>query len=332
MAVSPASLLRYFYAMASFRKVAGNWRVEVARRGVRQSATFETKSAAQQWALRIEAEIMATHRGQIPKKTVREALERYETEVSPKKKGERWEVLRLRAFAREEWADRWLTTLAPSDIASWRDRRLLGVTPGSVQRDFNLLRAVFTKARKEWGWLAGDPMAGVENPGDNRERKRRIGWREARAICRALGYPGPSKSAQVALAFLLALRTGMRAGEILSLTPATVDRRARVAHLTDTKNGEDRDVPMTRRAVRLLKDWTGWTVDGASLDALFRKARDRCGVKNLHFHDSRAEALTRLSRRVDVMTLAKISGHRDLNLLQRVYYRETGAQIAARLD
>lgn len=321
------------FPMASVYKLpSGLWRAQVARNGQRKSATFSTKSAANQWATQLEAEIMAAKRGEIPKKTARQALERYAAEVSPKKKGRRWEVLRLRAFAREEWAERWLTAVTSSDIAAWRDKRLQGVTPGSVQRDFNLLRSVFTLARKEWGWIGDNPMANVANPGDNKPRKRRIGWREIRAICRALGYPGPSKSAQVALAFLLALRTGMRVGELLSLTPATVDLNARVAHLTDTKNGDDRDVPMTRKAVRLITGWIGWTVDAASLDALFRKARDRCGIKDLHFHDSRAEALTRLSRKVDVMTLGKISGHRDLNLLQRVYYRETAAQIAARLD
>jgi integrase len=73
-------------------------------------------------------------------------------------------------------------------------------------------------------------------------------------------------------------------------------------------------------------------VESGSMDALFRKARDRAGIHGLHFHDSRAEALTRLARKVDVLTLAKISGHRDINLLSRVYYRETAEQIAPRLD
>ena len=71
-------------------------------------------------------------------------------------------------------------------------------------------------------------------------------------------------------------------------------------------------------------------MSSAVLDALFRKARDRLLIKDLHFHDSRAEALTRLSRKVDVLTLAKISGHKDLRILQG-YYRETAEQIAARL-
>lgn len=319
--------------MASLYKLpSGLWRAQVARSGQRLSSTFDTKSAANQWALKVEAELIAAKRGDVPKKTVAEALDRYAVEVSPKKRGARWEILRLNAYKAEPWAARWLTNLSPADLAAWRDRRLLGVTPGSVQRDFNLLRAVFTKARKEWGWLDGDPLAGVENPGDNRPRKRRTRWGEIRAICRALGYPGDTKSAEVARAYLIAHRTAMRAGEILSLTPKTVDLRKRVAHLRNTKNGDDRDVPLSRKACRLFEGWAGWTVHASSLDALFRKARDRCGIKDLHFHDARADALTRMSKKVDVLTLAKISGHRDVNLLSRVYYRVTAAEIAARLD
>ena len=319
--------------MASLYKLpSGLWRAQVARKGQRHSATFQTKSAAQQWAVKVEAEVMALARGELPRKTTRDALERYRDSESPKKRGARWEVLRLNAFAREPWADRWLTALTSDDLARWRDARLQVVTPGSVQRDFNLLRAVLTTARKEWRWIDRSPLEGVQNPGENRPRTRRVGWQEVRAICRALGYPGTTKSAEVARAFLIALRTAMRAGEILSLTPATVNLRTRVAVLTNTKNGDDRNVPMTRAAARLFRGWTGWTVSSASLDTLFRKARDRAGIKGLHFHDSRAEALTRLAGKVNVLTLAKISGHRDISLLMRVYYRESAEQIAQRLD
>ena len=54
-------------------------------------------------------------------------------------------------------------------------------------------------------------------------------------------------------------------------------------------------------------------------------------LADLHFHDTRAEALTRLSRKVDVLTLARISGHKDLRILSNVYYRESAAEIAERL-
>ena len=64
------------------------------------------------------------------------------------------------------------------------------------------------------------------------------------------------------------------------------------------------------------------------VDALFRKARDKALIANLHFHDTRAEALTRMSKKVEVLTLAKISGHRDLKILLNTYYRESMEAVA----
>jgi integrase len=68
----------------------------------------------------------------------------------------------------------------------------------------------------------------------------------------------------------------------------------------------------------------------ASRDALFRKALGRLGITDLHFHDARGEALTRMSRRVDILTLQKISGHIDIGQLA-AYYKESPADIAKRL-
>ena len=123
----------------------------------------------------------------------------------------------------------------------------------------------------------------------------------------------------------------MRAGEILSLTPADVDLHARVAHLSDSKNGDARDVPLSRAAVRLFGWWRGWDVTNASRDALFRKARVAAGLDGFTFHDSRGEALTRLSSKLDPFELARMSGHRDMDLLLKRYYRKTASQIAQKL-
>lgn len=110
---------------------------------------------------------------------------------------------------------------------------------------------------------------------------------------------------------------------------------AEVKHKMQYLTGRPRQVPLTRHAARLLrpvaKRDSCFSISAASLDTLFRKSRNRLLIEDLHFHDSRAEALTRLSRKVDVMTLAKISGHKDLRLLQEVYYRESPEDIAARI-
>lgn len=320
--------------MAHITKRANGWRAQVERMGVRRSMVHPTKAAAQAWAAAVEAELLAAKRGELPRKTVVDALDRYGREVSPKKPGDAWEQKRLAAFRREPWARLMLADLTAADLGAWRDRRLLGVTGGTVLRDITLLRAVLNVARKEWGWLRANPFDGVELPRDNRPRTRRVAWFEVRAICRKLGYitgQVQTKKQQVALAFLIALRTGMRSGEVLQLTPADVDLKARVADLGKTKNGDPRRVPLSRAAVRLFTGWDGWTVSRGSRDTLFRKARDAAGVSGLTFHDSRAEALTRIAKKLNVLDLARVSGHRDLKILMERYYRETPEQIARKL-
>lgn len=198
------------------------------------------------------------------------------------------------------------------------------------------LSAVLSTAAKEWRWCAGNVVRDVRWPAPGKARTRLPGWREIKRICRECGYitgqrPN-TKTAEVAHILLIALRTAMRKGEILSLSARTVDLGASVALLEDTKNGDRREVPLSRRAVRLLRVVYPcmWSISSASLDSLWRKVCRRIGIMDLHLHDARAAALTSMARRVDVLTLARISGHRDVGQLM-TYYRATPAQIAARL-
>ena len=330
--------------MAHIRKVPNGYRVEVARNGVRKSRTFETKSAATQWGAAEETEILSVKRGALPKKTFADALIRYRDEISPTKKGGSWEVKRINAFLRNYPATsaRIISQLDSADMTAWRDDRLKKVTRGSVQRDTNLLSHVFTVARTAWKWCKESPLVGVDAPGDNPSRVRLPQMSEVRRILRWLGYKTgatpQTKQAEVALAYLISLRTAMRSGEILSLTRKRIDvagRFASVPHKTQRLTGRPREVPLSRHGLRVLAPLLHgfrWTVSDGSRDALFRKATRSLLIPDLTFHDARADALTRFARKVDVMQLAKISGHKDLRILLETYYRVTPAEIAANLD
>jgi len=130
----------------------------------------------------------------------------------------------------------------------------------------------------------------------------------------------------------------MRAGEICGLKKQHVHEKH--VHLPVTKNGSARDVPLGKRASELIENVLTHTsaeenvfgLSASVLDALFRRAKDRALVIGITFHDSRALALTRLSKKLNIMQLARVSGHRDLSILQNVYYRESVTDIAALLD
>ena len=55
-------------------------------------------------------------------------------------------------------------------------------------------------------------------------------------------------------------------------------------------------------------------------------------LSHLNFHDTRREALTRLAKKVDVMTLSKISGHKDIKILVSTYYAPDMSEVANLLD
>lgn len=339
--------------MHPYKLKSGNWRVQVDRRGVRDSATFSTKAAAVAWGVRREAEILAGARGDIIPQTVADALDKYRTDVSPGKAGERWEAVRLTKLAGGSKDGRGalpfrgmlLQDVRAADIAQWRDAAIRGgLAPSSVRREMVLLRSVFERARREWGTLHDNPMTGVHYPAHAPARDRRVSDDEIGRLLLACGW-GDDELAQrtsqrVAVIILWAIETGMRAGEITGLTWARIDLEARCARLPKTKNGDSRAVPLSQRAMALLKclpradddaDKPAFGVSSASLDALFRKARDRAGIEGLHFHDLRHEAVSRLARKLGVLDLARMIGHRDLRSLQ-VYYNATPAEIAARLD
>jgi integrase len=326
--------------LASIEKRGSVWRVRVTRKGFRrESETFIRKADAVAWANKRETEINAGRRGQIIPHTVKEAIERYRDNVAPLHRGEQWERVRLNKFARDlPFRNRLLSEVTTDDIARWRDAALQTLKPASVRREMGLLRLVFEACRREWRWLRESPMDGVKRPLGSPARNRLFSATEAEAIVARLGSEGVA--GRVALALRFALETGLRAGEVCSLTWDAVNAPLAFLTLPRTKNGDARDVPLSKAALAILEILKPRAGNGEGivfglttgvLDTLFRRARDAEAIKGLHFHDSRATAITRLAEKLDILELARMVGHRDLKSLQ-IYYRKSATEIAKRLD
>jgi integrase len=329
--------------MATYRKRGSTWRAEIAKNGVRFSGTFSSKAEAVAWATEKEAELGRGGTAALiaNKKTFADALRRYQVEVSPTKRGARWESLRLAVFLDLDWAGERIGRITPDDLAKWRDGRLKVVKASTVNRELNLISAVFEHARREWKWLAVNPVGDVRRPTNPRPRDRRITQSEENTMLRYLGYERGqvpvTLQQHLAAAFLLALETGMRQGEILGLTWDHVFMKQRYVKLELTKNGDTRNVALSSAALRLLElqprlpgEMRCFQIQSASADALWRKARTKAKVKDLKFHDSRHEAITRLAKKLDVLDLARMVGHRDPKSLM-IYYNATASELASRL-
>ncbi|WP_028955887.1 site-specific integrase [Sulfitobacter sp. 20_GPM-1509m] len=321
--------------MASFEKMAdGRTRAFVARKGRRVSKILPSKRAAKDWAARQEYLILNE---EVVKAsgTFGDMLKRYADEVSIHKSGARWEIVRIDKLRRDRVADVALMDLRPADLASWRDRRLREVSPASVNREMVLMGAALSVARKEWGLIKVNPMSDVTKPSKPPPRDRLVSQDELARLRISAGEDLAHATARSFHAFLFAIETAMRAGELSRLEWGDIDLVSRVARLHKTKNGYPRDVPLSKEAVRLLEALPrmtpafGLTADQVSV--LFAKVRRRAGINGLTFHDSRHEAITRLAKKLDVLALARMVGHRDLRQLS-VYYNETAAELAKRLD
>lgn len=310
--------------MASVVRFGKRWRAHVARQGVRKSKVFNTRQEARDWAAQAERGILA---GRTSRDTLAEVMDRYSIEVSPRKRGARWERIRLDKLRRDKIAGLPIADITAADISDWRDRRLRDVGPGTVRREMGLIAAVFSRARDEWGLIAESPMRAVRKPAAPRARDRRPTADELARMEQAA--TGALRRAYDC--FLFSIETGMRAGEVCGLRPDDIN--GRVARLAMTKNGTARQVPLSSEALRILARYDGdpvFSFTPRQLDANFRRLKAAAGVEGLTYHDSRHEATTRLARVLEPLELARMLGHRNLNELL-TYYNESAEDIAGRL-
>lgn len=324
----------------------GTYRIQVEVRGTRDSGTFPTAREAREWAVARKAELQAIAGGKVGTvKTLRDALRKYAEEVSPTKRGERWELVRLQAYERPTTAaqkghglplDAKLSEVTKADLVTWRDARLKVTTRGTVLRDMTLLGNVLEVARREWGWIETNPMRDVTRPAEPDHRTRVITGPEVRNMLRALRYGWPVRTVgqAVAACFLLALATGMRAGELCALTWADVRDDYVVLHTS--KTGAGRHVPLSPVARRIVEGMRGWDATSVfgltpqTLAAMFIKYRKRAGLEGFTFHDARHSAATRIAQRLHVLDLCLVFGWKNPKMAM-TYYQPKASDLAKRL-
>lgn len=345
-------MLVYYADMASIKQYRGKtWRAIIRRKGFPvQSKTFASKKDAEAWAASVESRLGVSQFDGLQLKaaktmTVRDVFERYEREVAPNFKGRNSLGILKRVIRDAAFMDLVLSKITPLDIRQWRDDRAQDIQPQSVHRELNTISGVFTHAIKEWGVpLASNPCHSVSRfKGDDKSRDKvwspadvttlldAIGWREDMPLGEGRDYVG--------WALLLGIETAMRIGELCALRVSDFHPAEQYAQLRDTKNGDDRQVPLSTTAIKYLMILCAnkmptdkvFPLIAATLGEYFLEARRKCGLEHLVFHDSRHTAATQLSAKLpNVLELSAVTGHRSLKSLKR-YYHPTPAAIAGKL-
>jgi integrase len=325
--------------MATFRKRGGVWQVQIRRSGFPSlNRTFSTKTAASQWAREQERaadwEGVPTSSASQGKLYLRDLLDRYEAEIVYRKRGARQEIYKVRLLARSPLGALSLSKVSSSAIAAYRDRRLDEVSPGTVRRELAILRHCLEVARREWAIPLGrNPVGGIQLPSPGAPRDRRLSEEDAERLKAALRS---ARAWYLSPVIELAVETGMRRGELLSLRRSRTDFSRRLTWLPITKSGRSRHVPLSPRAVEILMKLPGGADEFFPISQVaFRQAWDRlikrAGVSNLRFHDLRHEAISRFFEMgLSVPEVTLISGHKDARMLFR-YTHLRAEDVASKL-
>lgn len=268
---------------------------------------------------------------------LREVLQRYVEEVTPTKRGAKREAEGIAFMQRNKVASYSMAKLSPAVIATYRDHRLKTVGAGTIIRELSILSGVISHARKEWSLAINNPCDLVRKPATPIGRSRLLSADEEVKLLDEL-QPRWRRSAWMAPLVMLALETAMRRGELLGLRWENIDLERQTAFLPMTKNGSTRTVPLSKKAVAILTNLPR-CADGRviqltemGMEAAFRKACSRAEIVNLHFHDLRHTATSRLAEKLpNVIELAAVTGHQTIQMLKR-YYHPKAEALARKLD
>lgn len=321
--------------MASIRQRGSKWQARVIRKGYPDEVkSFETKQDAQKWSRSIESAMdkgAYQSPGSAKDIVFYDVLERYVAEVTPTKRGARREAENIRFVQRQKIAFYAMSVLTPAVIAAYRDERLKKVSAGTIIRELVILSSIFNHARREWGLPISNPCELVRKPPTPHGRTRTLSAEEEVRLLQELEPKGRRSQWMLPLV-QLALETAMRRGELLSLQWSDIDLPAQTALLPMTKNGCSRKVPLSSRAIAVLQslpsDGKGkvFHLSEMAMEAAFRKACSRAGIKNLHFHDLRHTATSRLADKLpNVIELAAVTGHKTIQMLKRYYHPDAEA-------
>jgi len=346
------------------------WQAKVRVKGYpSMSRTFDYKADAEKWVQATERELQTSgfvDRREAEKTTFGTVLKRYAREITPTKKSMAMEAVKIGIFLKDPVLPFLkMSAITSTALAEWRDRRSKTVGPASILRELGILSAVLNHARREWGIHIENPIRYVKRPTAPRARERRLSADEERYLIDALQTTersqgnsygkGIARNPWLAPLVRLAIETAMRRGELLSLAWEHVDLKRQVAHLPDTKNGDPRDVPLSKEALKILQGLPrnlAGSVFPTTAEAIkqgFSRALKHARasyfqdceeaqrrpspnfLEDVHFHDLRHEAASRLAEKLpNLIELSSVTGHRDLRMLKR-YYHPRAEDLAKKL-
>jgi len=310
----------------------------VRRKGHKpMSKTFKRKGDADRWARDVESEMdkgIFVSREEAEGTTLAEAIERYIDEyIKIRLKHTKRETDRANAIKTRDIGNLYLSRIRGKELATFiKEREAEGVTGNTIRLDLALLSKLFEVARRDWGMESLiNPTKLVHKPKVGQGRTRRLNDGEERKL-----LEHASEKLKPIIRF--ALETAMRRAEIAGLDWTGVDFENSSIYLAETKNYEERTIPLSPTAIEILKGLPR-QIHGAvfelspdSITGYMRRAVKSAELVDLRFHDLRHEATSRLFENTDLdtMEIKMITGHKSMQMLAR-YSHLRANKLAERL-
>ena len=288
--------------MATIRKKRDKWAVSI-RRSFHKPLfkSFASKQDAERWAVKPELLIeigQYQDMSEANKTTLQMLLERYEREVSSKKRTKA-DKQYIKNILKHEFVTKVLTHINSSDIAAFRDERLKTITGSSVNRELSVISDCIKKAMTEWQcYIAENPVKSRLRCEENPRRVRRLEPGE---------YEKLMSSCKMNRAFWcpiidFAIHTAMRRGELLEITWDMIHMDLKYITLPEqiTKTKRVRNVPLQPNALEVLRklprslNGRVFPIGIKNFERSWTAICKRSGVKGLRFHDLKREAISRL--------------------------------------
>ena len=200
----------------------------------------------------------------------------------------------------------------------------------TVNRYIATLSHVLSFAVKERRLIDRNPVSDIKRKKESRGRTRFLDDDERTALLDACAQ---SDWAPLHTLVLLAITTGARRGELISLQWADVDMKAGRALVKDTKNGEPRTLPLAGKALEAMRalklnssshseylfpNPTGHPGTFENFDSHWYAALEAAGISNFRFHDLRHTTASMLAAQgCSLLEIADVLGHKTLAMVKR---------------
>ena len=300
--------------MSTIRKRGNKYQVQIRLEGQKKSKTFNHIKHARRWSIFYENKILLGNQLETLSKhlSLKDLIIKYLREISPLKKGYDREKQRLNRLLKESIVSNKVYKLTTKDFIEFKNKRIKD-GKRTCAYDLILLHHIYNTAIKQWCYpIASNPLTNIQKPKCNPPRERRLNDNELKYI---LNHNFKNKNMNNIIE--LALETGMRRSEILSITKH--DIKDTYIHLSNTKNGSPRNIPITTKVREILnKSILPYSISCNALRLNWSRMLKKAGITDLHFHDLRHEAISRFFEKgLSVPEVALISGHKDVRQLMR---------------